>query len=1060
MKTKDLFFAACLLFTVIKSSSQCGVGYMPPKDYPIKILTNSRIASANLNFRLISVQDENGLNGVTDLMEIEMAITDAFKDVANFNFCRVFPKDPAFLSCPDNQNNVYGHQNAINLVVVPSNPCSNVRGFAIDNIGWASIEFGYGSVIHEIGHMFGLAHTFQRRALPDGNGGVLNDSNGNPILISEQVTRDATNTDFYEIPNGLGLGPFPCYNCELEGDRICDTPAQDFSSCDIWTSVLDRCGNPHIDEFEGEIDIIRHNYMRYSFEDETDCRNSFTSGQVAHMITHIANYHSDKEVGSEEPFTASVIDGPGFYVLGSVFPGSSSSKGVILEDLVLTEDTQIWGGLESIGVGPGVKISVENDANLILYGSIDLYDGPYPLCYDGPMSGDSWIGIEANTGGSLFCFLTCTEAVSPIVCDDCDRMIIAGTYEGYSTNAVKADGALGEIAITSATFTANDFYREPHIDVRNSNRFHFTRSNINGSMDDIGIYLEDNTTCVLSDLYGTANSINSCKQGVYNKGGSISISRTNFTNCPDFAILIEEANSAHIKNLEVMNCSGNNTRYEAINVDETVAYEIRNNEFTDCEFGAVGTSANSSEVNSIMNNKMEGNATKWMLAEGVQDQLRYFCNDFIGLSNANMALSGMIALDQGLREGVDLLSATNLFLNDIQNDIVGNGDRMSKYYHRSLDEETPSRMNFDELNVPVDLHIDDCASGVEMFAGNDPTVGLEDASNPNPEDLDIGGPSSLPNNDGDGQPDPIDYDDDNDGDPDETDPDDDNDDVPDFLDPDWCPPGMICGDPNSDPVIKTWEEIQEEKEIDCSEMFSDILSTLDQGDKTLSSDILNMEYSDRVIILQRIANLSSKLSPQTIKAMLNRAEYFYESEVELAIVSNPHVLFDTMLRAFVFQSGVLSESFLKSLRLNIESDSDISSSYGSYNECFIKKVILLRKLQNRYILYGSEYQGNLLAKRSRDVEMMLPLEVSFLNNNDNTNVLYPIPTTGNLSFTKAISDKSSVEITSTSGKVVFKSLVEPGESLDVSDLEPGIYYAKVVELSNFRIYSQKIILIR
>ncbi|MEO8149627.1 MAG: 3-coathanger stack domain-containing protein, partial [Bacteroidia bacterium] len=117
---------------------------------------------------------------------------------------------------------------------------------------------------HELGHYFNLAHTFSTRT----------DNNGNPIL--ENITRDNTNS---------------CYNCDTDGDYICDTPADpnlwDKPTCTYNGTGNDGCGNPaYVPDPQ--------NIMCYA----NGCQNYFTQGQIDRMrdaAQNDRNYlHCDK----------------------------------------------------------------------------------------------------------------------------------------------------------------------------------------------------------------------------------------------------------------------------------------------------------------------------------------------------------------------------------------------------------------------------------------------------------------------------------------------------------------------------------------------------------------------------------------------------------------------------------------------------------------------------------------------------------------------------------------------------------------------------------------------
>lgn len=100
---------------------------------------------------------------------------------------------------------------------------------------------------HEMGHCFGLYHTFRARY-----------DEANQITIPERRARTGA-----------------CKNCDTEGDLLCDTDADrnisgilDVDNCVYTGSETDSCGQPLLMEVR--------NIMTYG---DRSCRNQFTNGQ-------------------------------------------------------------------------------------------------------------------------------------------------------------------------------------------------------------------------------------------------------------------------------------------------------------------------------------------------------------------------------------------------------------------------------------------------------------------------------------------------------------------------------------------------------------------------------------------------------------------------------------------------------------------------------------------------------------------------------------------------------------------------------------------------------------
>ncbi len=125
---------------------------------------------------------------------------------------------------------------------------------------YASLE-NSGTVTHELGHVFGLAHTF-------GSGDVIAAAQGEPFDVSTELVDGS--------------------NCETTGDQVCDTPADPYIPNDpngtVWIDgncvyIYDgRDANG--DYYEPDID----NIMAYYFPDDPCyCNGGFSRGQLRKM---------------------------------------------------------------------------------------------------------------------------------------------------------------------------------------------------------------------------------------------------------------------------------------------------------------------------------------------------------------------------------------------------------------------------------------------------------------------------------------------------------------------------------------------------------------------------------------------------------------------------------------------------------------------------------------------------------------------------------------------------------------------------------------------------------
>lgn len=204
------------------------------------------------------------------------------------------------------------------------------------------------SLMHELGHTFGLYHTF--------NFGTTG---------SENVTRDPNNS---------------CYDCEDDGDLICDTPAalslgfgngstatmeggEDDDECgsDFSMSYVgnptDACGDSYIMNA-----LVYENIMNYG---SRWCSQDFTDGQVARMWEHMATKVSQLNMslvdhcdfvninlGSEDVLNGQYIETP---------------KAITSRQNVASYDNQLnlYGADEGVTLLPGFRAQIYSNFKAI-----------------------------------------------------------------------------------------------------------------------------------------------------------------------------------------------------------------------------------------------------------------------------------------------------------------------------------------------------------------------------------------------------------------------------------------------------------------------------------------------------------------------------------------------------------------------------------------------------------------------------------------------------------------------------------------------------------------------
>lgn len=235
----------------------------------------------------------------------------------------------------------YGDPNLINVFYIPgagqhanfpisidhNNSPSDMKTIVLHadyiNNGW--------SLIHELGHTFGLFHTW---------GGIPYASNGSQNSPSEEyVTRD---------PND------PNYNCHTHGDRVCDTPAAinlEWGNGGNSTKYGDYGeGDPADCDYNfgynhGPVDkagvslpmnsTVWSNVMNYG---DRNCSRSFTPGQVDRMWSYMPEVISYLDMPQAQHCLNLI--GPGVYFNTETFLSGDIYNGQIVERELLIESTQ------------------------------------------------------------------------------------------------------------------------------------------------------------------------------------------------------------------------------------------------------------------------------------------------------------------------------------------------------------------------------------------------------------------------------------------------------------------------------------------------------------------------------------------------------------------------------------------------------------------------------------------------------------------------------------------------------------------------------------------------
>ncbi len=201
----------------------------------------------------------------------------------------------------------------------------NISG-ATDNVTMA----------HEVGHVLGLLHTFERHP-------------GDPFHDKESVERN---------PNAS------CWDCDTDGDYICDTPADPDQDDEnggqylVANTTLPSAGCVYTGNRRDECDVLytpaTNNFMSYG---RFECLNAVTVGQGTRMRYYLANESDFSAILAPEFVTTPVL-GP---VIRTVGEFDEVARDVLtigeIQPYLVQQTAQVQMQSKRIVLKPGVHFS-------------------------------------------------------------------------------------------------------------------------------------------------------------------------------------------------------------------------------------------------------------------------------------------------------------------------------------------------------------------------------------------------------------------------------------------------------------------------------------------------------------------------------------------------------------------------------------------------------------------------------------------------------------------------------------------------------------------------------
>jgi len=852
--------------------------------------------------------------------------------------------------------------------------------------------------VHEIGHMLGLAHTFDR-----------NCPGSSKRECSSQYCQFINSDDLadYEID---------------EGDGLCDTPANQRDGCvaafittnctSAPTGVLDGCNQPYNDPSGF---VVTQNFMNYTLS----CRQSFTKGQQLRMHKTIMDNHSGR-MGEFSSCNSVVLE--------NIFAGSIKDQVIEYEDLDLTLDIDLEIENSTVWLrNCNLKFSNEFISKITMSNStLYLVDGSTIESAENCFGDEgNFQGIEMISGTNFFSSANGCE--------------ITGTNPFLNSSNGKGFVFGRDLTINATRGTAIES-SAPILVYGNNNT-------INGSIEfgagavphfaEYAIVLRDSK--VKFSFGGTRTGIDCGTASIYLWNTEVSGFRTAIESLNGGVLSLDRCliqsggddQKAGVDVTNALNVTVNNCRFDEANLKlvNTAQYSVTYNEFfDDCGFNCTKVLFdNGVDANHIVQYNVIENGTFGMTSLG-NSETQFLCNEFQESSVRNFYWDKVNTL-QGF--DVDIASG-NLFSTSTSDEVGGTSIAVTYNYFepndlevldifsnftginpvfasiedancgliganwQTLDPDCPVGINCDEI-CPDGIDCDEpCPEGIDC---TEPCPEGIDCTTPCPPNIDcsepcLGGPMICTPHCPDGIdctipcpegidctepcPDGIDC----------------NNDCPDGIDcTKDCPDGIDCFKPcpnntdctipcinrnnvigNCNPVRPEYDPVLELVELEYQNLVSE-RSSLEESLYSTSDELSNYLANDDVEpseIIRLVKNTSGNgLSPNVMRRIFAFSHLFYESEMVSLLNEVPLTMYDNDINNSVFHSESFSASNIERLNMTYSSFSSSDEVSTKWKITKLDKRIyeLVKYATKRLISYGAstEDEVNFWLSRLNDV---------------------------------------------------------------------------------------------
>jgi len=1023
-----IFLNSCFLFLLCLFSfapevhSQCGSTFESPymnaksKNSAPKLKTPGCV-NLKLTAWIVNMDDGSGSFEVDDIenfmgevaahfVDVEIIIDPCVKELNSTLKYESETSTERWFS--DNCSSM--HLTIYDSAIPNSNGTGNITGAAFrgSDEGWTSIfgdnlpeGYNYTDVaraVHEIGHMLGLAHTFDRNC------------SGGARECASQYCANMTSDDLadYEID---------------EGDGLCDTPADQLGGCPRAFScgsgcisesngLLDDCGEPYEDPTGF---VACQNFMSYTGA----CGQIFTKGQQLKMHHTIQQNHSGR-IGT---FGSSCQ----FETLTGIYTGTIKDQVVEYNDLTLTLDTDLE--IENSTVwfrNCHLKFSNEFVTRIAMSNStVYLVDGSTIGSAEN-CAGDegAFQGIEMIRGTNFFSTANGCEITGTL------PFLNASDKRGFVfCRDFTINGTLGTAVLSSSPILVygNDNIINGAISFGQGAIPHFAEyavvlrdSKVRDSAPGNRTGIDGGTATIYlwnSEVSGFRNAIKSLNSGIVSIDGCY----------------IESTGNNIRGGVDIDNALGvtlNNSRFEGANVKlvNTAQYSITYNEFMeDCGFSCTrvildnGVDADHEVHHNIIKSDRHG------LASVGNSETKFLCNKFDDSSEQNFYWEKVNSL-QGFAQDV---ASGNLFSENTADQVGGNSIGVDYNYFENNPPEVldmysnvagvfPISLDIQEANCgiigpnwtvqdpdcPVGIACDDpCPDGIDCDEdcppGIDCTVPCPpgiDCTSPCPPNIDctvpcLEGPEKCTPHCPDGIdctkpcPDGIDC----------TKP------CPDGIDctkpcPDGidctkpCPTGVNCFEPCPpnqdcytpclvgengrlicDPVKPEVDPVLEMVELQYQSLNNERTNFEEQlypGSEELGSMLINQEIHSEGLLSFLHSKPQLRLSPKVLKHIFEESHLYFEKEMVEILRSAPLAMYDSDINNTVFHSGTFKTTSIEELMETYEEFSSSDAVGELWNIDRLDRSIyrLVKFAVQRLLSYGpdTENEVNLWLSRLDD----------------------------------------------------------------------------------------------